>query len=232
VKRFYKTVSIESADHGYGVLLDGKPILTPARAALRMPTFLLAEAIMLEWDAQGETIAPISMPLTRHANSVIDRISTNRDDIINIISRYGETDLICYRASHPADLVARQSMQWDPMIGWAQQAFGADLLATTGIERLQQPIESIRRLSEVVASHSIWQLAALHDAVTISGSLVLGLALTHNRLTTEEMWRAGQLDELFQAERWGEDSLATQARANRRDALETAARLLDLLKTN
>ena len=229
MKRFYRDVTVSPE---YMVLLDGKPIRTPARALLQLPTFMLAEAIALEWDAQGETIVPQSMPLTRHANSVIDRIEDHRAEVISMIARYGETDLVCYRASHPAELVARQSMLWDPVIDWAQQAFGASLLATAGIDRLQQPQESVDRLRDAVAGHDGWQLAALHDAVTISGSLVLGLALSHGRLTTDEVWNAGQLDELYQAERWGEDSLAAEARANRRDALDAAARLLHLLKLN
>ncbi len=232
MKRFYKDVVISSDAAGHTLLLDGRSIKTPAKAVLKLPTRALAEAVATEWMMQGETIDPRSMPLTRHANTIIDRVIPQRDAVVAEIAKFGSADLICYRASGPADLVARQSEAWDPLLLWAREALGVPLIATADIHAVSQPPASLAALHDAVAAHGDWQLAALHEAVSISGSLVIGLALSRARLTAEQAWRAGQLDELFQVERWGEDSLATAARADRCVALDVAAQLFHLLNLN
>jgi chaperone required for assembly of F1-ATPase len=232
MKRFYELVTVLSTSEGHSILLDGKPIKTPARTLLQLPTRALAEAIVTEWDMQGETIDAKTMPLTRHANTVLDRITAHRAHVIKELAAYGESDLICYRASGPADLVVLQSEAWDPLIEWAKQQFGVQLAITASINHVPQVPQAVAKLTAAVETHSNWQLAALHEAVTLSGSLVIGLALAHGRLTADEAWAAGQLDELFQASRWGEDADAATVRLNRRAALDVAARLFHLLTLN
>lgn len=232
MKRFYKDVSVRSEPQGHGILLDGRSIKTPAKAVLLLPTRALADAIATEWAMQVETIEPKSMPFTRHANTVIDRIIVQREAVIAEIAKYGSADVICYRASGPADLVAQQLEAWTPLLDWSQQHLGAPLNATASITAVEQPSASLAALTLAVTAHGDWQLAALYDAVTISGSLVIGLALSNGRLSAGEAWYAGHIDELFQVERWGEDSLATAARKDKREALDVAAQLFHLLARN
>ncbi len=229
MKRFYKLVTVLSTSEGHGLLLDGRPIKTSARSLLQVPTRALAEAIVTEWDMQGETIDAKLMPLTRHANTVLDRIIAHRAHVIKELAAYGTSDLICYRAAGPADLVALQVEAWEPLMAWAASRFGAALVATASITHVPQSEAAVAVLTAAVEAHSDWQLAALHEAVTLSGSLVIGLALSHRHLTADEAWAAGQLDELFQAQRWGEDSEAATVRMNRRAALDVASRLFHLL---
>jgi chaperone required for assembly of F1-ATPase len=230
MKRFYKRVSVQSTAEAHRILLDDKPIKTPARARLQVPTRALADAIVTEWDMQGDTIDAKTMPLTRHANTVLDRIIAHRAHVIKELAAYGESDLICYRAAGPADLVVLQSDAWDPLIAWAEHMFAAPLAVTASINHVPQSSQAVAKLAAAVETHSDWQLAALHEGVTISGSLVIGLALSHGRLTAQEAWSAGQLDELFQASCWGEDAEAATVRMNRRAALDVAARLFHLLR--
>jgi chaperone required for assembly of F1-ATPase len=232
MKRFYKDVSLRSEPHGHAILLDGRSIKTPAKAVLLLPTRALADAVATEWTMQGETIEPKSMPFTRHANTVIDRITAQREAVVAEIARYGGSDVICYHASGPADLVAQQLEAWTPLLEWSQQHLAAPLHATAGITAVAQPDTSLAALASAVMAHTDWQLAALYDAVTISGSLVIGLALSQGRLAVDDAWRAGHIDELFQVERWGEDSLAAAARQDKRAALDVAARLFHLLTLN
>jgi chaperone required for assembly of F1-ATPase len=232
MKRFYKDVSISSDANGYGILLDGRSIKTPAKSLLLLPTRALAEAVATEWAMQGETIDAKSMPLTRHANTVIDRIVPQRSAVVDELATFGGSDVICYHASGPADLVAQQLEAWTPLLDWARQSLGAELKATAGVSPVTQPASSLAALKSAVSGHEDWQLAALYDAVTISGSLVIGLALSRGRVSTDEAWRAGQLDELYQLARWGEDSLAAAARQDKREALDVAARLFQLLSLN
>jgi chaperone required for assembly of F1-ATPase len=230
MKRFYKEVSVSSDANGFGILLDGRGIKTPAKAPLLLPARALADAVAGEWAIQGETIEPKSMPLTRHANSVIDRIIPQRAAVIDEISKFGGSDVICYGATDPADLAALQLETWTPLRDWARAALGANLKATAGVSPITQSDVAMEALKAAVTSHDDWQLSALHEAVSITGSLVIGLALSHGRVTAPEAWSAGQLDELFQVARWGEDSLAAAARAAKQRALDVAAHLFHLLQ--
>jgi chaperone required for assembly of F1-ATPase len=229
MKKFYKVVSVQSDAAGHAITLDGRTIKTPAKATLLLPTRALADAVAAEWHMQDGTINPKSMPLTRHANSVIDRIVAHRDAVIDEIAKYGGSDLICYRAQGPADLVALQVEAWEPLLDWCTSALIAPLRATAGINPVDQLPESLQALHHAVAAYDNWQLAALHDMVSISGSLVIGLALCRGRITTDAAWQAGQLDELFQVMRWGEDDLALAARHAKREAFDAAVRLFHLL---
>lgn len=230
MKRFYKSVSVASADGGYQIHLDGRPVRTPSKALLVVPGKALAEAIAHEWDAQVETIEPAAMPLTRHANTVLDRITPRREEVADEISRYGENDLVCYRAEWPTDLAERQASTWDPLIDWARRRYDVNLCTVQGIMHRPQSEEALARLSQAVDALQDWQLAPLHTITTITGSLVIGLALVEGEIAPEAAFEAGQLDELYQVEKWGEDSLAQKARENRRVDLLSAARFIELLR--
>jgi chaperone required for assembly of F1-ATPase len=232
MKRFYKTVSGASDADGWRIFLDGKPIRTPGKAELRVPTGPLAEALAFEWDAQTETIDPKSMPLNRFANTVIDGVAHARTAVVDEIAAYGETDLICYRAVEPMALVLRQQEIWNPFIVWAQQSLGAQLDVADGIVHLSQSRDALLALKDAIDAASNWQLAPLHTIVSITGSLVIGLALLSGRITAEAAWYAGLLDELFQAELWGEDDAAAAVRAARLADIQDAARFLALLRSN
>jgi chaperone required for assembly of F1-ATPase len=224
MKRFWKTVTIVDG----AIELDGRPVRTPARAALTLPTPQLAEAVAEEWRSVGEELDPRAMPLTGLANAAIDQIAPNPAPFAADLARYGESDLLCYRAELPEPLVARQAAQWDPLLDWARTRYDVHFETTAGIMHRPQPAATIARLQEVVAALDPFQLAALSPLVTISGSLVAALALLEGAADRETVWRAAQLDEDWQAEQWGEDELATRAREVRRADFDAAVRFLRL----
>jgi chaperone required for assembly of F1-ATPase len=225
MKRFWKTVAIVD-----GVIeLDGRPVRTPARAPLLLPTPQLAEAVADEWRNVGEELDPRAMPLTGLANAAIDQIAPNPAPFAADLARYGESDLLCYRAELPAPLVARQAAQWDPLLDWARTRYDVHFETTAGIMHRAQPPATIARLQEAVAALDPFQLAALSPLVTISGSLVAALALLEGAADRETVWRAAQLDEDWQAEQWGEDELATRARRVREADFDAGVRFLGLL---
>ncbi|PVX29789.1 ATP12 family chaperone protein [Sphingomonas pokkalii] len=225
MKRFWKTVSIADG----AIELDGRAVRTPARAALTLPTPQLAEAVAEEWRSVGEELDPRAMPLTGLANAVIDQVAPNPAPFAADLARYGESDLLCYRAELPEPLVERQAAQWDPLLDWARTRYDVHFETTAGIMHRPQPPATIARLQEVVAALDPFRLAALSPLVTISGSLVAALALLEGAADRETVWRAAQLDEDWQAEQWGEDDLATRARDVRRADFDAGARFLSLL---
>lgn len=227
MRRFWKAAAAVAAGDGWGVALDGKAVRTPAGMALVVPTRSLAEAIAVEWDAVDAEVKPAAMRLTGLANVAIDRAGAMLADQI---AAYGETDLLCYRAEGPASLMARQRERWEPLIGWAEARYGVRFLVTTGIVHAPQPEATRARLAAEVGARSAWEQAGLHPVVTVTGSLVLGLAVLEGAISAGEAWEAGALDEIWQAEQWGEDSLAAAARADRRAAVDAGARLLALLR--
>jgi len=229
VKRFYKEAAAVAANQGWSIELDGRPIKTPARQPLAAPTRGLAEAIADEWRAQGDSIDPRSMPLTGLANAAIDRVAPDPAAFARDLARYGEGDLLCYRADHPADLVARQAESWDRLLGWARGRYDVTFEIVTGIIHRPQPPATVARLAEAVAARDAFALAGLSPLVTIGGSLVIALALAEGAIEAEPAFDAAHLDELFQAEQWGEDALALEAREARRRDFNAAARFLSLL---
>lgn len=230
MKRFYKSVAVAPVESGYQIHLDGRPVRTPSKTLLTIPARALAEAVAQEWDAQTGTIEPAAMPLTRHANTVLDRVTTQRANVVGEISRYGENDLVCYRADWPTDLAERQAATWDPLIEWARRRYDASLGIVQGIMHRPQGEEALKRLAQAVDALDDWHLAPLHTITTVTGSLVIALALLEGEITAEAAFDAGQLDELYQVEKWGEDSLARKARESRRTDLLAAARFLELLR--
>jgi len=229
VKRFYEKAAAAPAAGGVAVLLDARPVKTPARAALEVPTDEVAEAIAAEWNAQGETVDPRSMPLTGLANAAIDRVAPAQAAFAAGLARYGEGDLLCYRAEGPRPLVERQAAAWDPLLAWARRRYDVDFTVTAGIVHRPQPAATVERLAAAVAARDAFRLAALSPLVTISGSLVIALALAEGEVGLDQAWTAATVDEAWQAEQWGEDPLAVEALENRRREFEAAYRFLTLL---
>ncbi len=218
MKRFYKDVSVEKVAEGFRILLDGKPIQTPGRATLLLPTPALAQAIAEEWRLQGETIEPVSMPMLRLANTVLDGVATAREDVIAAILRFGEHDLICYHAEEPAALATCQKDAWTPMLDWAAARHGARLTVGNGLSHVTQPPESLARLRGFLAAQDDFTLAALHVMASITGSLVLALALAEGAINPAQAFQMSRIDEDYQAGRWGEDAeAASRARALARE---------------
>lgn len=230
LKRFYKAASVGKADGGYHVLLDGRPVKTPAKAALLLPLEGLAAGIAAEWDAQGEKIQPADMPLMSLATTGIDRVTPQREDVIDQIAAYGGSDLLCYRAQEPEELVSRQAEHWQPLLDWSRERFGAELAVTSGIMPLTQPDPSLAALRAAVASYDDLTLSGLYQLTTGFGSLVLALAVTEAWIEAEKAVELAQLDELFQAERWGEDREALQRRQGIAANLQHAARFIALCR--
>ena len=226
VKRFYKE-AIVGGDRQ--ILLDGRPVKTPGRAPLAPPNARLAEAIADEWNAQGETIDPRSMPLTGLTNAAIDRIAPDTAAFARGLAIFGESDLLCYRAEGPAPLVARMALHWDPILAWAKGRYAIAFAVTSGILHQPQAPETIARLAAAVATRDAFELAGLSPLVTVSGSLVVALALAEGAIGLDAAWDAATLDEQWQIEQWGEDAEALHALANRRADFEAGARFLSLL---
>jgi len=226
VKRFYKTVSVE----GRAVLLDGRRLKTPRGEDPALPSAALAEAIAAEWRAQGDEIVPASMPLTKLANTAIDGVAPRRAEVIAEIAGFARHDHLCYRTDKPAELVARQNAAWDPLLDWAAEHFGAPLVTVHSVTSVAQPEASLAALRAAVEACDPFVLAALHVAASICGSLVLGLAIAERLLDAAEAFGVSQVDERFQAEKWGLDSEA-EARARHLSAeLDAAARFMNLVR--
>jgi chaperone required for assembly of F1-ATPase len=229
VKRVYKEVAARAIDGGWGVFLDGRPLRTPARRELAVPSAQLATAIAAEWGAQETDIHPERMPLTRLAATTIDHTSVQRGKIVAEVANYAGTDLVCYRAEQPPALAARQQAAWQPLIDWAAWRYDAGLVVTAGILPQPQSPAALKAFAAVVASFDDFRLTALHALTAACGSLVIALALAEGRLDADAAFAASQLDETFQIEAWGEDAEATRRRALLADDIWAAARFLELL---
>ncbi|MGN6269641.1 MAG: ATP12 family chaperone protein [Sphingomonas sp.] len=225
MKRFWQAVTVEQGE----LRLDGWPVRTPGRAPLVVPSGRLAEAIADEWRAVADEIDPRAMPLTGLANAAIDRVAPDPVAFAAGLARYGESDLLCYRAETPQALVARQRAAWDPLLDWAQARYDVHFEVTAGVIHKPQPEATITRLGEAVAARTAFELAGLSPIVTVTGSLVAGLALLEGAADAETVWRAARIDEDWQAEQWGEDDLAIRTRDAHRADFEAGARFLALL---
>lgn len=226
MKRFWKNVTVDAER---GVRLDDRPVRTPGRVPLLLPTDMLAEAIADEWRGVTDDIDPRAMPLTGLANAAIDRIAPDPVAFAAGLAAYGESDLLCYRADSPPDLVARQATIWDPPLDWARERYDVHFEIVTGVMHQPQPAATIERLGAGIAARRPFELAPLSPIVTITGSLVLALALAERAMSADAVWAAANLDEDWQAEQWGEDDLAVKARETRRRDFEAAARFLSLI---
>ena len=228
MKRFYKAVEVGA---GNAILLDNRTLKTPRGAALDLPTPRLAEAVAEEWRVQGDEIDPQSMPLTKLANTAIDGVAPRRDEVIAEIGAFAKHDHLCYRTGKPAELARRQSEAWDPLLDWAAERYGAPLMTAHGVTSVAQPESSLAALREAVEAFDPFALSALHVIASICGSLVLALAVAGGRLSAEEAFALSQVDERFQAEKWGLDSEAEMRAKRLERELVTAARFMDLART-
>ncbi|MCC6863334.1 MAG: ATPase [Rhodobacteraceae bacterium] len=227
-KRFWKKALVEAVEGGFTIRLDRGFVKTPAKALFVVPTRGLADAIAAEWEAQSGLVKPETMPFTRFANSALDKIVPQFDAVVDMLAAYGSTDLLCYRAIGPDALVERQALAWDPLLDWSAQALDAPLVSSAGVMYLAQQSESLERLHGLVADLDPFQLAAFHDLVSISGSLVLAFAVTRGRLTASEAWALSRIDEAWQVEQWGEDEEAAAFEAVREADLLQAERFYAL----
>jgi chaperone required for assembly of F1-ATPase len=243
-KRFYKIASVEvvsaprdpslqasltTRQDGFRILLDGKRVKTPKKRALVLPTLALAETLAAEWMSQGDRIDPATMPLTRLANTAIDAVADHMDRVAADIVAFAASDLVCYRATGPQGLVARQAASWDPVLAWAQMELGARFVLAEGVMPVAQPPEALARVAAALEGLDPFRLASLHVATTLTGSALIALACVRHRLTLEEAWAAAHVDEDWQIAQWGEDAEAAARRARRFDEFAAASRLLALL---
>ncbi len=231
MKRFYTAVTAVPEGDEWRITLDGRPVKTPQRAFLALPTAALAAAVAEEWDAQTDVIAPATMPMTGLANAAIDHVRPAPQTFVSTLAAYAESDLVCYRADAPVDLAARQAAAWDPFVAFARTRYDAALTVTDGIVHVTQPEAARERLAAALAAMDPFRLATMHPLVTIAGSLVIALALAEGEVDADAAFAAGHLDELYQAEKWGDDTEALAARAARRTSFDNAARFLSLLDT-
>ncbi len=224
-RRFWKASAVRPAGQGFEVLLDDRPLRTPGKLPLLLPVEDLAWAVAREWDAQTDVIDPNTMPLTRAANSAIEKVTPQFAAVADMLAEYGGTDLLSYRADQPAELARRQAEAWDPLVDWAATELRAPLRITHGVIPIAQDSQALARLHGRVAALDVFGLTALHDLVTLPGSLVLGLAVIRGRIDADQAFRLSRIDEDFQAEQWGLDEEAQAAAEGRRTAMLDAERL-------
>ena len=229
MKRFWKAVEAVADEGGWGVRLDDRPLRTPGKALLVVPTEALAQSIAEEWASAAENLDPRAMPFTGLANAAIDRVAPDRAAFARSLAKYAEADLACYRAEGPQTLAERQAGSWDRLLGWARRRYDVDFVVTTRIVHVPQPAVTVDRLAYEVSALDAFRLAGLSPLVTIGGSLLAALAMIEGALTTEQAWDAVSIDERWQLEKWGEDPEAVAALARRRADFFAAAHFLELL---
>lgn len=228
-RRFYKAASVAPRGSAFRLLLDGKPVRTPARNEMLLPTRALADAVAAEWDAQSERIDPVTMPLTRLVNSAIDGVMGREAEVRADVVKYAGSDLVCYRAEGPAELVRRQSEAWDPVLAWAREALGASFHVAKGIMPTVQPAQARTSIARAVEAHSAFDLAALHVMTTLMGSALLALAHARGHMSADDAWAAAHVDEDWQISQWGGDAEAEARRERRWMEMQAASRLILLL---
>lgn len=229
MKRFWTEVALEETGDQWSIRLDGRPVRTPARALLALPTLALGEAVAEEWREVGATIEPRSMPLTGLANAAIDRVTPERQAFAQGLAKYGEADLACYRVEGPRELALRQEVEWDRLLSWARRRFDVDFTTTLGLLHVAQPKATVEQLAHAVAALDPFQLAGLAPLVTIGGSLVAALAVLERAVSPQKAFDAVSLEDRWQLEQWGSDAEAEAALENRRRDFLAAARFLSLL---
>jgi len=228
-KRFYSSAGVGQTDGGFTVTLDGKPIRTPSGRHVTAPNRAIAEAIAAEWNAQVEVINPLTMPLTRFANSVGEGVVDRVDAVADDVAKYLGTDLLFYRAGHPEALVAKEAAHWDPVVFWAANELGAHFILAEGIVHVAQPEPAIKAARDVFPSDP-WSVAALHVVTTLTGSALLALALYHGVRNADEVWAAAHVDEDWNIEKWGIDDEVAARRAARLVDFTAAVTILKALK--
>lgn len=227
-RRFWKTATTVPRDGGFGVMLDARVVNTPNKTPLVLPTLKMAEAIAVEWDAQPEKIDPLTMPVTRAANSAIDKVAPQHAEVVAELAQYGGTDLLCYRAVGPIELVTIQASKWDPVLDWAATEFGTRLNVCEGVMHISQNTSLMTKLHAEVSAFDNFALAGVHDLVGISGSLILSLGVTRGAISADDAWLLSRVDEHWQAEQWGADEEASAHELLKKAAFLNAARFFNL----
>ena len=224
-RRFYKAVSVAPQEGGYAVLLDGRPVKTPARRTLAAPTQVLAQALADEWEAQQEVVDPAAMPLTRLANSIIDGVADKPDAVKAEVAKFLGSDLVCYRAGSPDGLVERQAQHWNPLIAWARDALGARFVLGEGVIFVTQPEATLTAAARAIPDEP-WRLGAVSAITTLTGSALIALAMAQGKLSAEDAWAAAHVDEDWNMHQWGRDEQALERRAAREAEMRAAALVL------
>jgi chaperone required for assembly of F1-ATPase len=227
-KRFWQEACVTQDGEGYGISLDGRPVKTPAKCVMQLPTRGWAEAVAQEWQAQEGVIDPRSMPYTRTANAAIDKVALQHAEVADMLAAYGDSDLLCYRAEVPTELVTRQAEAWGPMLDWAARDLGVTLHVRQGVMHQRQPPEALDRLKTLTHALNAFELTAFHDLVSLSGSLILGFAATRDAAPAEQLWHLSRLDEIWQAEQWGADEEAEAMARVKQEAFLHAKHCFDL----
>jgi chaperone required for assembly of F1-ATPase len=229
-KRFWTEERVEAAEGGFVVLLDARVVNTPGKQRLVLPTRALAEAVAAEWAAQEGAVKPETMPMTRTANSALEKVAPQRIEVADMLASYGGTDLLCYRAERPQELIDRQAATWDPLIAWAEGRYGVVFRQATGVMPVDQPAQTVARLTEVVRGLDAFALAGFHDLVALSGSLILGLGVLEETIDVTEAWAASRVDETWQVEQWGHDEEADRMTEVKAAAFRAADRFCRLVR--
>lgn len=227
-KRFWTSTSVVAVEGGFAVHLDARPVKTPSKKLLILPNAAMAQAIAVEWDAQQGLIRPDTMPMTRYANSAVEKVAPQFDAVADHLATYGETDLLCYRALAPQALIDRQNAAWNPWLDWAAQELNAPLIATAGVMYIPQNPASLSNLRAQMNSMTAFHLSAFHDLVAIAGSFVLALAMTRGRITANQGFTLSRIDEDWQIEQWGQDDEASSLAASKARALQNALSFFEL----
>jgi chaperone required for assembly of F1-ATPase len=228
-QRFYQRADVEGAEGEFRIVLDGRPVTTPARRTLAAPNRVLAQALAAEWEAQHDVIDPAKMPLTRLANTIIDGVTDAPSAVAVEVERYLACDLVFYRAPGPAGLVMRQAQAWDPVLAWAREAVGARFILAEGIAFVAQPAQALAAASSAIPIDP-WRLAAVHTITTLTGSALIAIALARGELSVDAAWAAAHVDEDWNMEFWGHDALALERRAVRFAEMQAAATVLEAVK--
>ncbi|MGC2779383.1 MAG: ATP12 family protein [Bradyrhizobium sp.] len=224
-KRFYKQAGTAAAEGGFHVTLDGRPIRTPSGRLVVIPVEELAEAVAAEWQAQGDSIDPTTMPLTRFANSVVQAVVDRAEEVREDVAKYLHSDLLFYRAGHPEGLVAREAVHWDPVLDWARDALGAHFILSEGIRHVTQPDAAVQAARDALPTGA-WTLAAAHVVTTVTGSALLALALVHGMADADQVWAAAHVDDDWNAAQWGADAETMSRRAAKQIDYQAAVRIL------
>lgn len=227
-KRFWTSASVVAVEGGFTVHLDARPVKTPSKKLLILPNAAMAQAIATEWDAQQGLIRPDTMPMTRYANSALEKVAPQFDAVADHVATYAETDLLCYRATAPQALIDRQNAAWNPWLDWAARDLNAPLIATAGVMYIAQDPASLSNLRAQINDMTAFHLSAFHDLVAISGSFVLALAMARGIITANQGFALSRIDEDWQIEQWGQDDEAHSLAASKSRALQDALSFFEL----
>jgi chaperone required for assembly of F1-ATPase len=225
-KRFYTEVGVAETEGGFAITLDGKPIRTPSGRHVVVPSRRLADTVAAEWAAQKETLDPMTMPLSRLANSVVEGVVERAVLVADDLAKYFHSDLLFYRAGHPEGLMAREAAHWDPVLFWAAETLGAHFILSEGIMHVAQPAQAIEA-ARAALPEDPWSIGALHVITTLTGSALLALALAHRVRDADQVWAAAHVDEDWNADQWGVDEEAAGRRAARLRDFAAAVAVLE-----